>query len=168
MTNEETDMSFAKVIPILSPKVRELCARPYHGHPKGCPNYGKRPSCPPAVPLLGDVLDLGQPVYAVWNIFDFGGHVARMRNRHPEWSTRQCECCLYWQGTARKQLRRQIWVFFLDIERRELARVIMAPEAHGVDVTATMASLGHELEWPPKTVAYQVALVGKATEGREL
>jgi len=29
-----------------------------------------------------------------------------------------------------------------------------------VDVTATMASLGIKLEWPPVKVAYQVALVG--------
>ncbi|NIN69704.1 MAG: hypothetical protein GTO63_34475, partial [Anaerolineae bacterium] len=75
--------TFAKVIPVLNPEVRDLCTRPYHGHPKGCPNYGKRPSCPPAAPLLGEVLDLDHAVYAVWNRFDFAGHVARMRARHP-------------------------------------------------------------------------------------
>jgi hypothetical protein len=37
---------------------------------------------------------------------------------------------------------------------------VTCPEACGVDVTATMASIGVALEWPPVSTAYQVALVG--------
>jgi hypothetical protein len=36
--------------------------------------------------------------------------------------------------------------------------VFLVPEAHGLNVTATMKSIGIELEWPPKTVTYQIAL----------
>ncbi len=161
-----------QVAPVMNPEARKLCTRPYHGHPKGCPNYGKRVSCPPAAPLLCEALDLAYPVYAIWNAFDFGAHISRMRRRHPEWSQRQVECCLYWQGTARKELRRKVEAWLSEPTCRfeqvvvylsEL-RVLYCPEACGVDVTATMASIGIELEWPPRTVAYQVALVGTKGE----
>lgn len=154
-------MTFVNVFPVIKPSVRELCQRPYQDHPRGCPNYGKRRSCPPATPLLGEALDLEEPVYAVYNAFDLAGHVARMRERHPGWSLRQARCCLYWQGTARKQLRLKVEAFRRQVERGGLPwRLVNAPEAYGVDVTATMASIGIHLEWPPETVAYQVALIG--------
>ena len=40
--------------------------------------------------------------------------------------------------------------------------IVRNPEAQGVSVTDTMVQVGIYLEWPPKTVAYQVALAGKA------
>ena len=92
--------------------------------------------------------------WAIWNVFPFGQHVAKMRRRHPDWSRRQLECCLYWQNTARKQLRETV-LHFLD---GRTLHVEMIPEAHGVNVTATMRLLGIKLEWPPKRWAYQVAL----------
>lgn len=151
-----TDLA-VQVEPVVAPGVRGLCRKPYHGHPRGCPNWGRRATCPPAAPLLPEVLDLAGPVYCIWNAFDLGSHVARMRKRHPEWSERQLKCCLYWQGTARAALRRKIEAFLA--EHPGLV-ALTCPEACGVDVTATMASLGIELEWPPVSVAYQVALVG--------
>ena len=39
-------------------------------------------------------------------------------------------------------------------------KMVTCPEAAGVNVTATMASIDIDLEWPPVTVAYQVALAG--------
>lgn len=67
-------------------------------------------------------------------------------------------CCLYWQPTARKQLRAEIARFkFMEQPRY---KVVTCPEACGVNVTATMAFIGHVLEWPPTTVTYQVALAG--------
>lgn len=35
-----------------------------------------------------------------------------------------------------------------------------------VDVTATMRSVGIDLEWPPITKAYQIALAGKCRRQR--
>jgi hypothetical protein len=38
--------------------------------------------------------------------------------------------------------------------------VLDTPEAAGVNITATMKSIGIDLEWPPKTVTYQVVVAG--------
>ena len=144
------------VKPVLNPAVRGLCIRPYPGHPRGCPNWNERHECPPIAPMLGDVWDLEKPVYLICNAFDFKAHTDRMREKHSEWSDRQVECCRYWQGTARKQLRTKVKSF-----PHEGMRVLYCPEACGVDVTATMAIIGIAMEWPPKTVA----LVGTQKHG---
>lgn len=158
-------MSWQRVYPVVDLAVRLLCQRPYPNHPKGCPNWGKRDSCPPKAPRLTETLNLEQPVYAVWNAFNFDRHVQRMRDRHPEWSLRQCECCLYWQGTARKALYAEVRKFLYTERQGRPWRVIACPEAQGVNVTETMKQVGIVLEWPPKTVAYQVALCGFPVEG---
>lgn len=147
----------ARVTPVVDCSVRHLCRKPYPGHPKGCPNWGKRDSCPPQADLLPNVLDLAAPVYAIWNAFDLASHVARMKEKHPDWSDRQLRCCLYWQGTARAVLRKQIDAF---LREHPGLLVLTCPEACGVDVTATMRRAGIDLEWPPVSLAYQVALVG--------
>jgi hypothetical protein len=138
-----------------------LCRRSYPGHRNGCPNYGKKKGCPPGALPFGQVYDLTKPVYAIYNAFPIGEHVARMRELHPEWSDRQLYCCLYWQPQARKQLRDEI-SRFNNPARHELFapinRVTVCPEAMGVNVTHTMARIGVDLEWPPRIVAYQVAL----------
>lgn len=150
-------MPSALVNPVVNHTVRGLCVRQYSGHPKGCPNFGKKTRCPPQAPHVGEVFDLSQPVYAIWNVFDFGGHVARMKDKHPQWSDRQAACCLYWQGGARKALRRILLAF---LREHPGMTAVQTPEAMGVDITATMGQIGEVLEWPPKTVTYQIALVG--------
>lgn len=130
---------------------------PYPNHKAGCPNYIKRPSCPPKARLLYDIIHPDRPIYVVFNVFDFGAHVAKMKARHPEWTDRQTANCLYWQGTARKQLKEKVRIFMSD---KKGMLVIYCPEASGVNVTATMKEIGEYLEWPPKTKTYQVALVG--------
>jgi len=150
-------MPYRLVQPVLDPKVRSLCARPYEGHAKGCPNLGQRDTCPPRAQLLPELLDLTQPVFAVWNAFPFGDHVEAMRGAHPDWSERQLRCCLYWQGTARSVLRDEVEAF---LREHPGLHVLTCPEACGVDVTETMRSVGVELQWPPLTLAYHVALAG--------
>lgn len=135
---------------------RGLCVREYPNHKLGCPNYGKRKTCPPYVKMFDDVFDLSKPIYAIYTVFDFKGHVDRMRDRHPEWSQRQLECCLYWQGTARKQLKEEIELF-KSIPTIGTYTIILAPEAMGVNVTETMKKIGISLEWPPVNVTYQIA-----------
>lgn len=93
---------------VYEPSVRELCPKRYPNHAKGCPNYGKKASCPPRAPLFVDIYDPSHMTFVIWNQFDFGAHVARMKAKHPEWSERQLACCLYWQGTARKVLAIEI------------------------------------------------------------
>lgn len=142
---------------VMDRRICGLCVRPYPGHPRGCPNFNKKKGCPPKVPALNDVIDLRESVYAIWNCFPLGAHVRKMKARHPTWSDRQLYCCLYWQGTARTQLR----LMTQDALRRNpTLTVVRCPEAHGVNVTATMASVGVELQWPPREWAYQVVLMG--------
>ena len=137
--------------------VRGLCNCPYTNHPKGCPNYDKRNTCPPKCPKVETTIDVNKPIYAIWNKFEFGKHCLKMRESHPEWSPRQTECCLYWQGTARKHLRQTIKKFTLSFPNM---CVFQTPEAMGVNVTATMKDLGIDLEWPPKIYTYQIAIAG--------
>lgn len=101
------------------------------------------------------ICDFARPFAIIWNRFDFGAHVARMKEKHPGWSERQLACCLYWQGTARKTLGVEIAEFEREYPSYE---VTCCPEGLGVNVTATMKSLGIELEWLPEQYAYQVAV----------
>lgn len=152
-----TTVAIPSTAVVYDPKVRGLCAKPYDLHPKGCPNFGKLERCPPRAPLLPHFFDLTKPCYLLYNVFDFGAHVAKMRSAHPKWSRRQVECCLYWQGTARAALRAEIKAFMDDVPGYT---VVECPEAMGLNVTATMQAAGVELEWPPKTRAVQVAFAG--------
>ncbi len=150
--------------PCLSP--RALCIRPYPNHPRGCPNYDKKSGCPPDVPMFDDYVDITQPVYAIFNTFDVGAHAARMRDRHPKWTERQCYNLLYWQPTARKQLRGKIRRFLLGFSARGKSppRLVACPEAMGVNITQTMSDVDIELEWPPRKTAYQIVLAGYLLE----
>jgi predicted metal-binding protein len=155
-----------RVSPVLDPSVRGLCCRPYDLHPKGCPNFGKRATCPPQAPLFFSVYDADRPVWAVVNEFDLGGHVDRMRAAHSDWSDRQLRCVLYWQGGARAELKRQIAAALRALPG---CRAETCPEAMGVNVTATLAAEGITLEWPPVRIARQVALIaypnGESSDG---
>lgn len=143
--------------PIIQTNVRSLCCCPYHNHPKGCPNYGNKPTCPPVVQCFENVFDMARDIFVIWTTFHFGEHVAKMKILHPGWSERQLTCCLYWQGTARKKLKEEINMF---IKHHPSFGVTTCPEAMGINVTATMNAIGQKLEWPPETVTYQVALAG--------
>lgn len=150
---------------VIDQNMRGKCKAPYTNHPKGCPNYNKKDDCPPKVPLIGKVFDLSKPVFAIWNVYDFKAHTDKMRLAHTnipgrkDWSLRQIECCLYWQGAARKQLRLEIEEFkFVNDDVEYL--ILTTPEACGVNITETMKNIGVLLEWPPKTVTHQVALAG--------
>lgn len=150
-------MSYKMVSIVIDKSLRSLCKRPYYNHARGCPNYNKKDGCPPKALHIENVLDLSNPIYCIFNKFDFKSHVDKMRGRHPEWSIRQLECCLYWQGTARKKLKSEITNFK---EKHPALKIVMCPEACGVNITETMRLINIDLEWPPKTVTYQVVLAG--------
>ena len=162
-------MPFNVVEPVIDPRVRGLCTKPYEGHPKGCPNFGRCDRCPPHAPTIENMIDLSRPVFVVWNAFPLGEHIEKMRVKHPDWTERQLLNCLYWQGTARKQLKQKIEDFrWYTLIRNPGFRyiVLTTPEACGVNVTETMASVGEALQWPARTVAYQVAIVGCSARTR--
>lgn len=155
-------MPWTKIDPVFQPDlVRLLCIVPYAGHPKGCPNFGQNIRCPPKARLWRDVYDSVEPCFAVYTTFDLASHVARMKERHPGWSERQLRCCLYWQGTARKHLNREILSFCLTHPRYSTETT---PEAMGCNVTETLCKAGVALEWPPVNMATLVAFAGVQRE----
>ncbi len=143
---------------VIEPRVRGMCRLPYPLHPKGCPNFSHKPGCPPACPIFSDRFDLSAPAFAVVNAFDLAAHVERMRAKHPDWTSRQLECCLYWQPTARRQLSAEVGLFLWKHAGYE---VDACPEAGGVNVTETLRRAGVELEWPPRRIVRQVAIAAK-------
>ncbi|MCK5616294.1 hypothetical protein KAR91_81280 [Candidatus Pacearchaeota archaeon] len=161
---------YQKVEIVIDQSMRGLCKKAYPNHKKGCPNYNKRHDCPPKVPLISKVLDLTKPIYAIWNVYDFKAHTDKMTLLHTnqpgkkDWSIRQIECCLYWQGTARKHLRAEIGSF---IKEKGEHLILTTPEACGVNITETMKNIGIILEWPPKTVTHQVALAGTPIDSKD-
>ena len=144
-----------KISPVIDISVRKLCKRPYPNHPKGCPNYGKKNGCPPGANLWTDIYDTNIATWVFWARFDLAAHREKMTVKHPTWSRRQLDCCLYWQSKARKPLYDYLktWDFpgFL---------ISKVPEAMGINVTETMRKIGIELEWPPEKWVYQVAMGG--------
>lgn len=152
-------MNWLQVNPVINYAMRELCVKPYYGHPKGCINYNKKDHCPPSALWFDLEYDLSQPVYAVINRFNIGAHIGKMHQKHSNWSDRQLRNCLYWQPRARKELRKHIKDFILKNPGYIIAPG--CPGAMGIDVTATLQSAGIILEWPPQNVAYQVALAAK-------
>lgn len=146
-----------QVVPVIDHSVRALCAKPYPLHPKGCPNFTKCDRCPPKAALYDRKYDLSKPVYAVVNEYNLAAHVDKMKVKNPAWSERQLYCVLYWQNTARKQLDTKLKeIIKIGLNGYEIEKT---PEAMGVNITETLRRVKIQLEWPPKQIARQVALL---------
>lgn len=161
-------MTMHYIKPVINHTVRNLCFKPYHNHRKGCPNYGKRKTCPPQAPLINEFFDLDKRIMAVCVHFNLKLHRQKMKLKHPKWSKRQLECCLYWQGGVRKRLRQEV-VYNLTRETLFDGGTLIAtdrPEAMGVDVTETMKNAGVILEWPPEKTVLKIAFIGSATDDK--
>jgi len=135
-----------------------LCRKPYYGHPRGCPNYGKAKRCPPRTKRLGD-----GKVLLVGFKFELEAWARRMKERHEGWTDRQCRNLLYWQRAVRQEL--------LTYARRQRTGnwkgpIYMTPEAHCINITEMMKRAGRPLQWPPRSHCWLVALIGQ-TNGVE-
>ncbi len=162
-------MPWAKVKPVWDKKIIGLCGTPYHGHPRGCSNFCKRISCPPMMVPLEICLD---ECYFIYIKHRLGNHVRRMFKRHPDWSIYQAQNIYYWQATARKVRQKEVDKFLASHPR------YIAPKIHldswGIDITATMASIGVKLrwgeDWGRQEYTYLLSYAGfpieKATQGR--
>lgn len=142
---------------VFSATIGHLCARPYPGHPHGCPNYGRKSGCPPRQLLIDRVLDFSQPIYVIWVELNLAQWVKRMAELHPKLKTYAQRANLrYWQPAMRSQLN--------SIVNRAIQdgsiEIAVDPEAHGVNVSALMRLVGVELEWPPKKFVRKVVLAG--------
>jgi predicted metal-binding protein len=131
-------------------KFQYLCKHPFYGHQKGCPNYGKKRSCPPHVPLIDEVLELNKGLYLIFTEFNVGEFAERIRKSHPDWkSSRQWYNSRYWQPKARKLQRKEE---AYAKREKSIDCIINNPEALGVNVSRLMAVSGINLkwEWPPE------------------
>jgi len=143
---------------VYNSRIPDLCKLPYPGHPSGCPNYGKKPDCPPQAPFVTDILDVNRKMYLVYSEFDLESHVRRMKEKHPDWSDRQLRNVIYWQGTSKSQLRHRA-LRVLSIVNADVA--ILKGEAHGVNLYVTCSKSGLKLERiRDLRICHHVALVG--------
>lgn len=138
--------------------VREWCKFPYPGHPSGCPNYGNSDVCPPKVCIVYNFIDLNMEHYFIVEEFDLVTFALSMKALHPQWSDKQCRCCLYWQNGVRKRLRQKCESF---IATKKGYTYTLIPEAMGVNVFRTAHRHKLMIRKNP-TVVYKVALVGMA------
>ena len=140
-----------------------ICKKPYHGHAKGCPNYGKRKDCPPNLSLLDDSLDFEKDMYLIYTSYPVGKFAERMRKTHSEWTDRQIYNPRLWQPTARKKHREEIQKF---MEMHPQLYVETNAEARGTNFTALMKTQGIDLnwQWPPEhnleNITYRISIGG--------
>ncbi len=133
----------------------DWCQLPYPNHPKGCPNYGKKHSCPPTSPKieawLGDYLS----AWFIYVPFNLNEHATNLKLKYPHWSDRQARCCLYWQPKVNKELQgavKDFWPYRPD-------DVSYCPEAMGVNVIKTAQLYGVPIQEKPTDIIYKIALV---------
>lgn len=128
------------------------CRLPYPGHSKGCPNF---PKCPAKRQNIKDLL--GYEWFAVIEEFDLKSHAEKMKDKHPEWTERQCRNLLYWQGGVRKRLNekaaRAADPFF--------DTILDVPEANGVNVFETMEKVGIHIQRTKPDQIVKVMMIGK-------
>lgn len=131
--------------------VRDLCRQPYPGHPKGCPNYGKKKECPPQAPLLEDFIDILQPHYFIV--------LTCIRNRchNNQENTSEDQFRSYWNDTLEEILHEYIQEFQKDHPGTVFT---FHPSAVGVDVLETARNVGISLEENPEKVFYKIVLIG--------
>ncbi len=132
--------------------VRDLCRQPYPGHPKGCPNYGKKKECPPQAPLLEDFIDILQPHYFLVLECIRNGCRNNQENTLEEAQFRS-----YWNDTLEEILHEYIQEFQKDHPGTVFT---FHPSAVGVDVLETARNVGITLEENPEKVFYKIVLIG--------
>lgn len=145
-------------------KCRGYCTIPYHGHPRGCPNFNNHEQCPPKVKLIKDVFDLNMDLFFIVEEFDLKIHVDKMKLKHSDWTPIQLKNLLYWQGGVRKRLKEKTEEFIKD-RRNGVMIYTLLPEAMGVMVINTALKLGIPIEKTPINKVFKIALVGYSSKG---
>lgn len=134
------------------------CTLPYPRHPNGCPNFGKRESCPPLAPYF---LDLFKPeVYVAFMRFNFEEFLERKRQLHPDWTTKALRNPRHFQGHLDSKLKGFV-ISKLNEPDFESFRAVYNPEAMGVNIHLTARRAGIELEWPPRKNMYRIAIIAQ-------
>ena len=136
--------------------VAEWCKLPYPNHPKGCPMFGTRSSCPPHAPSFREIVE--PPYYLVLQEFDLEAQEKRMKELHPNWSRKMCRNSRYWQSTLRRSLMREAQQFLWQFPE---GIILERPEANGVNLFSTCRIHGIKLEKNPQKIVKKIVLIGK-------
>lgn len=147
---------------VINYETREWCKLPYPDHPRGCPNYGKRDSCPPDAILIEDFVNVHNFLWLITIEFNLASHVQRMLGLHPKWSNRQARCVLYWQPRVNRELLEATSQYS---HMRGGSVYTLCPEAMGVDVIETARKCGIPIKSHPTETVYKIALVGYPRRG---
>ena len=135
----------------------EWCLLPYKNHKNGCPNYGKRKTCPPFAKKFEELVEA--PFYLVTQEFDLEVQKKKMKEKHPNWTENQSKNLLYWQKGLIKKLKDEAYeqanVLGTDFI------VLEVPEANGVNVFQTCKNVGIILEKNPQKKVIKVMVIGK-------
>ena len=145
---------------VIDLRAREWCKLPYPNHPQGCPNYGKKTECPPAAPLVDYYFDLSEPHFFIIQGFNLGAHAFSMKQKHIQWSQRQCKNLLYWQNHVNALLRKRTE----SLIEYEYEIYTLVPEAMGVHVIKTAQNLGIPIQVRPEGIVFKIALLGRSNE----
>jgi hypothetical protein len=135
------------------------CSLPYPIHPKGCPRF---PICVKNRLTQDELIKENRRWFAVIETFDLKHHAALMKQKHPDWSERQCRCLLYWQNHVRKKLLNRTYEYSRKLSPSYLHKaniILEVPEANGINVFATMAKVGVILQKNPDIVK-KIMLIG--------
>lgn len=92
---------------IFDKNVRDWCKIPYAGHPNGCPNYGKKSTCPPKSKYMEKIKSKYKFFYLIYVTFDFKNYKEYRKDNFgdKEPTERQEKCLIYWQNSTNKALR---------------------------------------------------------------
>ncbi len=138
-------------------KTRGWCKLPYLGHRHGCPNWGRKPDCPPQAPLIDNYFDLDKKHWLAVLKFDLADFKKKMKVKHPDWSDRKLACCLYWQAGLKRKLK-DICLLFM--KENPGTVITFYPEALGINVFQTVAKFGLKIERNPQQQVLKIALIG--------
>ena len=138
---------------------RSMCIRPYHNHPKGCPNFGKKEGCPPNIPMFDQVYDLTKPIYLIINEFNLLEHVNSIKKIHPDWSSYQLYNSRYWQGKSVSINKKVSYAWLNAHPNLVLTNWV---ENMGVDLIKTLRQVNIDLIFNEKLeIARRISCVGE-------
>jgi predicted metal-binding protein len=147
-------IQFDKSILEISVKYQGICLCKSNSFRNGCPNYGKKPGCPPRN-LFSEDYDLREPIYLIATDFDLTEHAQKIRNAHPNWTEKAIYNSRYWQNTARNRHLDEIQEFMSAHPNYSIER---SPEGSGINIDSLCRQQGIVLEWPPRKVSRVVSI----------
>lgn len=157
MNNRIVIEKFCKILPIIyNQKITDLCKKPYYGHSKGCPNYGKRDICPPKMKLVNEILDMNKNIYTIGIKFDLSNHFFKMRKNHPEWTERQVKNCLYYQ----KGMKNDLYKYVKNVIEINDKLIIYKPEACGINLIKMLKKENIFIKFPIDDSVWFFVIVG--------